>query len=430
MKRPIVIVLLTLALVFVLAGIGAVLFFASRNISISGIDFDGPRVSVSAEESETLEVDGPVSLKVVDDAGDVSITGADVEEVSISITKTGVGRNQAQAEEVLNSIDYEIEQNGNSITLTFDYPKANTTINQQVDFVVTVPFETTVDVKAAFGELSVSDIQGDVVLKNEFGDITAARVDGTLEVDTKSGNIELKTIKAGSKDVDIYSGFGSTSLEQVSGANITIESKSGKLDLENVRATKDMNLFTEFGNLDFVTGSAARLEARTNSGSIKLTAVTVAGELILRDEFGDITLKQVKAASYDVESNSGSITVDGVKGSLRAHTGFGNIDIMNAEDVTLDLDTNSGSIEFSGVLGEGPHTVHSDFGDIELNLPADSALTIDIKTQFGRITSDIPITVTLTGEIKQGQQTGTINGGGAEIKVDTNSGNISLKIWK
>lgn len=430
MKRPIVIVLLTLALVFVLAGIGAVMYFAAHPI-LTGVTFDdGPRITASAEENQTLDVDGPVSLKVVDDAGDVTITGADVEEVSIDITKTGFGRNQAQAEELLENIDYKIEQNDNSITLTFDYPRANTNIIQQVDFVITVPFETTVDVKAAFGELNVSDIQGDVALETEFGNISVDRVDGALELRTSSGQIDLVSVQAGSQNVDIYSGFGTISLEQVRAANITIESRSGKLELENVRATGEMNLHTDFGNLDFMTGSADILEAKTNSGSIKLTSVTVAGGLVLRDEFGDVTLDQVKAASYDVESNSGTITVDGVKGPVRAHTGFGNINIRNAEDVTIDLDTNSGSIDFSGLLGEGPHTVHSDFGDIELNLPADSALDIEIETKFGRITSDIPITVTLTGEITQGRQSGTINGGGAGIKVDTNSGNISIKILK
>jgi DUF4097 and DUF4098 domain-containing protein YvlB len=430
MKRPIVIVLLTIALVFVLAGIGAVMYFAAHPI-LTGITFDdGPRITASAEESQTLEVDGPVLLKVVDDAGDVSITGADVDEVSISITKTGFGRNQVQAEELLESIDYKIEQKDNSITLTFDYPRANTNIIQQVDFVVMVPFETTVDIKSSFGEINVSDIQGDVVLDNEFGNISVDKADGALEIRTNSGQVDVTSVQAGSQNVEIYSGFGTISLEQVSGADITIESKSGKLELENVRATKEMNLHTDFGNLDFMTGSAARLEARTNSGSIKLTAVTVSGSLTLRDDFGDVTLDRVRAASYEVESNSGSITIDGVRGPVMAHTGFGNIDILNAEDVALDLDTNSGSIEFSGSLGEGPHTVHSDFGDIELNIPADSALTIDIETKFGRITSDIPITVTLTGEITQGQQSGTINGGGAEIKVDTNSGDISIKILK
>jgi len=431
MKRPIVIVLLTIALVFVLAGIGGVLFFAFRGGGFpTDILPNSTGFSAEAEESKMLKVDGAVTLKVVDDAGDVTITGADVEEVSVSVTKTGYGRNQAKAEEALKDIQYKIEQNGDSITLTFEYPEINTNINQQVDFTVTVPIETKVDVEASFGEVNVSNIQGEVVLDNDFGDITIDKIDGPVKVATNSGRVDMTAVKAGTADINLNSGFGSVNLDQVSGANIKVESNSGALDLENVRATKDMTLSTEFGNVKFETGTAGTLEVTTNSGSISLTAVSVNGILTLKDDFGDIELEQVKASSYDAETNSGSITVDGVKGSVRAHTGFGNIDITNAVGVTLDLNTNSGSIDFSGSLGEGPHTVHSDFGDIELNLPADSALNVELKTEFGKITSDIPITVTLTGDISEAQQAGTMNGGGAQFKVDTNSGNIRIQVLK
>ena len=85
----------------------------------------------------------------------------------------------------------------------------------------------------------------------------------------------------------------------------------------------------------------------------------------------------MKASSYDVETNSGSITVDGVKGSVRAHTGFGNIDIKNAEGVTLDLNTNSGSIDFLARSAKVRTVVHSDFGDIELNYPPSARSTLN-----------------------------------------------------
>ncbi len=429
MKRPIVIVLLTIALVFVLAGIGAVLFFAISNTSLDFVN-DAFTVTATSEETKTLDVENPVKLKVLNEHGDVSVMGADVEIITVDVVKTGFGSTQKQADNSLSNIKYEFSQTGDIVNLTYKFPGNKRRVDEQVDFIITVPFETKVEVDASLGEVTVSDIQGEVNLGNEFGNIIVDKVNGALEVRSNSGQIDVTSVKAGLKDIDVHSGFGTVTLKQVSGANITIGSNSGELELENIRATKNMILSTDFGDLDFMTGSAGSLEAKTNSGSINLTAVTVTSELILRDEFGDITLQQVKADSYDVESNSGSITVDGVKGKVRAHTGFGNIDILNAEDVTIDLDTNSGAIDFSGSLGDGPHTVHSDFGNIELNIPTDSALTIDMETQFGKITSDIPITVTLTGDIKQSQQTGTINGGGAEMKVDTNSGNISIKVLK
>jgi hypothetical protein len=100
--------------------------------------------------------------------------------------------------------------------------------------------------------------------------------------------------------------------------------------------------------------------------------------------------------------------------------------------VTLDVKTNSGTIEFSGSLGDGPHNVKSDFGGIEFSLPSDSKLDVDLNTDFGKISSDIPITVTLTendGSDKS-QIVGSINGGGAQLTVQTNSGGINIKAIK
>ncbi len=111
---------------------------------------------------------------------------------------------------------------------------------------------------------------------------------------------------------------------------------------------------------------------------------------------------------------------------MKAHTGFGNVTIRNAENADLDLNTNSGSIDFAGSLGKGPHTVHSDFGEITLSIPANSALNVDFKTDFGKIRSDIPFQVTMQGDLSEAQQKGTMNGGGSELTVTTKSGNITI----
>ena len=39
--------------------------------------------------------------------------------------------------------------------------------------------------------------------------------------------------------------------------------------------------------------------------------------------------------------------------------------------------------------------VNSDFGGIDLTLPTDSKLNVDLKTDFGNIKSDLPITIVL-----------------------------------
>ena len=74
MKRPLIIVLLTLALVIVLAGIGVVLFFTLNGGFPTNNPFDVRNIPSVLEESKTLKVDTekPLTLKVIDEAGSVT----------------------------------------------------------------------------------------------------------------------------------------------------------------------------------------------------------------------------------------------------------------------------------------------------------------------------------------------------------------------
>lgn len=431
MKRPIVITLLVLVMLCVLAGIGAVVFFSVRG---GDITFDQSLVSATAEESKTLKVDAekPVTLTVEDGSGNVSVTGGDVKAVQVKIIKTGNAPTQARAEEDLKNIKYEIQQNGNVIKLIYKIDSRQTNHMDNVDFIVTVPNQTDVDIDSNMGEVSVQDIQGVVEIKNDFGDVTADNIEGALSVDNNSGELSATSISAGAEDIKLISDFGGITLAKAEAANITVDSNSGSVTLKDVKAKTDLLLKSDFGDTKYENGSAGSLTIETNSGKVELIKLKVGKLVKVENEFGDIELSQVAAETYDLQTNSGVITVDGAKGGLKANTDFGNIDIKNAQSVTLDLKTNSGNVDFSGSLGKGPHTVVSEFGNIILALSADSKLNVSLKTDFGNIESDLPVTVTLneTSSADGDEIVGTINGGGEELSAETNSGNISINAVK
>ena len=143
-------------------------------------------------------------------------------------------------------------------------------------------------------------------------------------------------------------------------------------------------------------------------------------------DFGEIELVQAMAGSYDLHTNSGSIDVNDAQNKIKADTDFGGIDFQNAENVTLDVNTKSGSITIIGSLGNGPHTVITEFGQIDLSLPPDSKLEGSLETEFGNVSSEIPITVILDGKLDKKKQEGTMNGGGDELNVQTKSGDINI----
>ena len=436
MKRLIIIVLLVAALMLVLAGIGAVIFFTANGGFATNSPFDRRNISSQLEESKTLKVDTdkPLTLKVVDAAGDVAITGADVDTVQVKVVKTAYDSSQARADEEVKSIKYTIEQAGSTITIQYNLPKSmnfNNNINT-VDFMITVPTETEVDVTNHFGVVSLADIKGNAVIANDFGDVTVENIEGELSVSNNNGEVNASSIDAGSKDIGLDSEFGSITLKNANGNNVTLNSNGGTVTLRDVRATGNITTKTDFGNTIFENGSSNSLSIETNNGAVSLTKVRVSKEIKVEDEFGEIELKQAFAASYDLHTNGGSIAVDGAKGKLKAHTEFGNIKIGNAQAVTLDLKTNNGAVEFSGSPGVGPHMVNSEFGEINLTLPANSKLSVDLKTEFGNIKSDLPITVTLNGtSTSNGDQiVGSINGGGEQLTVKTNSGSVNITASK
>src|SRR5688572_17645655 len=146
MKRPVVITLLVVALILVSVGIGSVIYFA--NGFQTNNPFDTLNISSVLEESKTLNVDTekPITLKVTDDAGDITVTGADVDTMQLKVIKTAYDSTQARADEEVKGIKYTVEQNGNAITIKYEIPKSMNFSNNvnTVDFIVTVPNETSV----------------------------------------------------------------------------------------------------------------------------------------------------------------------------------------------------------------------------------------------------------------------------------------------
>jgi putative adhesin len=436
MKRPIIIALLVVALLFVLAGIGAVVFFTANGGFRTNNPFDRRNISSQLEESKTLKVDAgkPVSLTVADDAGGITVTGADVETVQVKVIKTAYDSTQARADEEVKTVKYKVEQTGNTITLKYELPKSMNFSNNvnTVDFIVTVPNETTVDVNTSFGDVNVADIKGDADIVTTFGEVTVENVEGGLSISNSNGDMNASSIDSGNKDISLNSEFGGLTLKSANGKNVTLESNSGTITLRDVRATNGITTQTDFGNITIENGASDTLSTKSSNGAVSLIKVKVNKDIRVENEFGEIELEQAFAASYDLHTNGGSITVDGAKGKLKAESEFGGIKIENAESVTLDVKTNNGTVEFSGSLAEGPHTVNSEFGEIDLTLPDDSKLNVDLSTEFGTIKSDLPILVMVnqTSNSNGDQIVGSINGGGEQLTVETNNGSVNIHAGK
>jgi DUF4097 and DUF4098 domain-containing protein YvlB len=188
-----------------------------------------------------------------------------------------------------------------------------------------------------------------------------------------------------------------------SGASVEVKSVSGDVDLESL-------------------GGAVK--ARVVSGSVVLRKAasgadltTVSGELTLEDVAGNVYLKTV----------SGDIGAVRVQGSIDAESVSGGIEMREVSGASgVNAKTLSGDVDYLGGLEtKGRYSLKSHSGNVRMSLPADAAFSFDAETFSGDVDSDFKIEV--SGKVSPREVHGTINGGGAEVRLSTFSGSIDLK---
>jgi len=388
------------------------------------------RYSAEADQEWSFKVDSPATLAVDSRGGDITITGGEGTEIKVSAHKTAWDSSQARADAALAEMPLEVKQEGNKVTVSYNPPSEVLVVGESrrdtVDFTISVPATTAISASTDAGDIALNGVQGEADLTNQFGNITASDIEGSLQAITNSGDVRAQRIRSDQEAIKLQTQFGDISLEQAAAGTVDARTNSGNLTLTAVEAVQAVTLHSQFGDIQFTGGRAVGLTIEANSGKITLRDLTLDGALVVKSQFGDLDISQVTAPSYDLTTNSGDISLNGAGGPIKATTEFGRISIEDARNATLTLHTNSGAIEFSGSLGDGPHSLEADFGDIRLKLPEDVRLTFDLQAKFGKLRSDFP--VTLSGEMDEGHWNGTINGGGPSLQARTNSGNISLEI--
>jgi len=141
---------------------------------------------------------------------------------------------------------------------------------------------------------------------------------------------------------------------------------------------------------------------------------------------GHITAQDLRGEVH-LSSGDGAIEADAVDGIFEAKTGDGHIRASGRWD-RLDLETGDGGIDAEARAGSkmtGSWRVRSGDGHVSLRLPGDFAADLDAHTGDGKITVDLP--VTMSGSFGSSDVRGKLNGGGEALVVRTGDGSIHLQ---
>jgi DUF4097 and DUF4098 domain-containing protein YvlB len=121
--------------------------------------------------------------------GEVTVAGADVSECNVTAVITAKAETDEQAEELAGQVRIKLEPAGDKLYVKVETPATKPKCSINVDFNITVPKQTALQLGTNVGEITVTDITRAVKIESNVGAITCKEITGNVEVKTNVGQV-------------------------------------------------------------------------------------------------------------------------------------------------------------------------------------------------------------------------------------------------
>lgn len=212
------------------------------------------------------------------------------------------------------------------------------------DLRIAVPQGQQIEVYLAVGQLSATNVRGDLRLDASSADVSATGTVGPLAVDVGSGQVTVRDVQG---DVDLDTGSGDVDATNVRGDVLRIDTGSGTATVSRAQ-TRMMNIDTGSGRIEVSGATADEVRLDTGSGSVRCELASNPASVNVDTGSGSVTLTLPPSysATLDIETGSGGIDVDfpvearrfgrehltgrigDGRGTLRVETGSGSVRIL------------------------------------------------------------------------------------------------------
>lgn len=283
--------------------------------------------------------DGAVAQTAVTRTGDTAFNLSRTAVIDISVTHNDLvvrGSDRPTAELRARTRSYKLQSSGVAVSLAVGGDDARSRQRDEEDDVVQllVPRGVRLVVHGASGDVSITDVTGDVDVHVQSGDIHTRNLGGRAIIETLSG------------DINVQDGVG----------DLRVTTVSGDVTARRVRGTVDVN--TTSGTIVLSTERTPRVQVEAMSGDITLSgSLHSDAQIQLVTHSGDVALRLPESVGglMDITTFNGEIASGGmtllpsaagtvVRGDLaRGLTGAGRAALGNS-----DRRNNTKRFEFGG----------------------------------------------------------------------------------
>ncbi|WP_394175476.1 DUF4097 family beta strand repeat-containing protein [Thalassotalea litorea] len=162
-----------------------------------------------------------------------------------------------------------LEQDGDTAVLVAEHGNTSgfwSGDSPHINVQVTVPKTMQLTVDDGSGEMSITDIHGDLDIEDGSGSMDIARIQGKVDVDDGSGSLTITDV---SGDLSVDDGSGSLTLSNV-GGDVNVDDGSGELLIEDV--VGEVTIHDGSGAIT-VRGAGGLTITEAGSGGLSVTGV-------------------------------------------------------------------------------------------------------------------------------------------------------------
>lgn len=203
--------------------------------------------------------------------GEISVTGADVSECNVTAIITAKAETEEQAEKLAGQVSVKLEPSGDKLYIKVETPDDKTKCSITVDFDITVPKQTALQLENNVGEIKIADITRTIRVESNVGAVSCKEITSDVEVKTNVGQVIVlysKTAPAACS-ANVKTDVGEIDFTAPSdlSAQVNLSANLGSIETNLPLTVKGMLNQKSSGTVGKGEGSVI---LKTNVGSIKI----------------------------------------------------------------------------------------------------------------------------------------------------------------
>jgi hypothetical protein len=139
----------------------------------------------------------------------------------------------------------------------------------------------------------------------------------------------------------------------------------------------------------------------------------------------NLSVRVPKGVRLTASTTNGSVRGHELSSVVKAATTNGNVEVATSEWASASTTNGGVRVSMGNAKWTGELSLTTTNGSVHVTLPAGSEFEVKAATTNGGIHTDFPITV--QGSFNSKDLSGTVGGGGRELRVATTNGGIELK---